>query len=108
MDSLSRHIRGVSAALLAALFICSAGCGGIAYSHTILKANKAFAQAKVNNAEEYAPYEYTYAVEHAKKAKEEVAHADVQMAYEFAKVAEEYAIKPKDIARKQKMEEGRD
>ncbi len=108
MDSLSRYIRGASSILLVTLLICTSGCGGIAYSHTIMKANKAIAQARVNNAEEYAPYEYTYAVEHQKKAKEEVSHADYQMAYEFAKVAEEYAIKAKDIARKMKMEEGRD
>ena len=108
MDSLSRHIRGASLVLILALAIAGVGCGGIAYSHTILKANKALAQAKVNNAEEYAPYEYTFAVEHAKKAKIEVAHADYQQAYECAKIAEEYAIKAKEIARKMKMEEGRD
>jgi hypothetical protein len=108
MDSVARHIRGVSLVLFAVFVLTSGGCGGIAYSHTIMQANKALAQAKVNNAEEYAPYEYTYAVQHANKAKQEVAHADYQLAYECAKVAVEYAIKAKDIARKLKMEAGRD
>ncbi len=77
------------------------------YGHWMLKANKAIAQAKVNDAEEFAPYEYTYAVEHQKKAKEEVGYADFQAAIEYAKVATEYGLKAKEIARKQKMEAGR-
>jgi hypothetical protein len=108
MDSLPRHIRGLSGVLLVGLVLAGSGCTGIAYAHTIIQADKALAQAEVNNAEEYAPYEYTYAKEHARKAKEEVAHADYQMAFEFAKEAEEYALKAKEIARKQKMEAGRD
>jgi len=100
--------KALLAILIAVLAGGSTGCGFFIYSHRILKTNKAIAQAKVNKAEEYAPYEWTYAVEHAKKAKEEVAHSDYQAAIELAKDAEKKAVKAKEIARKLKMEAGRE
>jgi hypothetical protein len=109
MDTIPGKIRrALALALLGCVLAGTTGCGWFIYTHRILKANKAIAQAKVNNAEEFAPYEYTYAVEHNKKAKEEVAHSDYQAALRYAKVAEEFALKAKEIARKQKMEAGRD
>jgi hypothetical protein len=109
METKTWNFRRVLALMLVGVFAAgTTGCGFFLYSHRMLKANKAIAQAEVNNAEEYAPYEYTYAVEHAKKAKEEVGHADYQAAWEYAKEAETYGMKAKEIARKQKMEAGRE
>lgn len=109
MDTIAGKIRKLLVMLLLGGTIAgTTGCGWFIYTHRILKANKAIAQAEVNNAEEYAPYEYTCAVEHNKKAKEEVAHADYQMALRYAKEAEKFALKAKEIARKQKMEAGRE
>jgi len=99
--------RGIALLLVVGTVLVTMGCGTFGFTHRILKANKALAQAEVEDAEKYAPYEYTYAVEFQKKAKEEMGYADYQAAMEYAKIAEEYALKAKEIARKAKMEEGR-
>lgn len=90
-----------------AVGLCVASCGAIEYSAVILGAHGAIAEAEVANAEELAPYEYTYAVEHLRKAREEVGQADYQAAVQMARAAREYARKARDIAVQRRREEGR-
>jgi hypothetical protein len=85
----------------------ASGCGPIEYSAVILGAHEAIAEAEVAGAEEMAPYEYTYAVEHLRKAREEVGQADYQGAVDMARLAREYARKAREIAVQHRREEGR-
>lgn len=54
-----------------------------------------------------APYEYTFAMEHLRKAREEVGRADYQAAAEMARLARDYARKARDIAMQLRREAGR-
>jgi len=54
-----------------------------------------------------APYEYTYAMEHLRKAREEVGQADYQAAVEMARLARDYARKARDMAAELRREAGR-
>ena len=56
------------------------------------------AGAKAANAETYAPFEYTAAVEYLHKAREEEGYADHQAAVHFGKLAQQHADKAKKIA----------
>jgi hypothetical protein len=97
------------------------GCGAIEYSVVILQAHAAVAEAEVAGAgpaeegEEchegvdcwLAPYEYTFAVEHLRKASEEVGQADYQAAVEMAREARDFARKARDMAAQLRREAGR-
>jgi hypothetical protein len=97
------------------------GCGAIEYSVYILQAHEAVAEAEVAGAgpapegEEcqegvscwLAPYEYTFALEHLRKAKEEVGQADYQAAVEMARAARDFARKARDMAAQLRREAGR-
>jgi hypothetical protein len=97
------------------------GCGAIEYSVYILQAHEAIAEAEVAGAgpapegEEcqegvscwLAPYEYTFAMEHLRKAKEEVGQADYQAAVEMARAARDFARKARDMAAQLRREAGR-
>lgn len=93
--------------LIISLILFCFSCGPIEYSAVILGANEAIAEAEENNAMELAPYEYWYAHEHLKKAREEVGYSEFQVASDYARIASEYAIKARDIAIKRKRERGR-
>ena len=93
--------------IIAAILIGTLSCGPIEYSAIILGANEALAEAEENGAKELAPYEYWYAHEHLRKAREEVGYSDFQAAAECARVAREYAKKARDIALRRKRERGR-
>lgn len=54
-----------------------------------------------------APYEYTYAMEHLRKAREEVGQADYQAAVDMARLARDYARKARDMAAELRREAGR-
>jgi len=98
-----------------------AGCGAIEYSVVILQAHEAIAEAEVAGAGPLedredcregvdcwlAPYEYTFAVEHLRKAREEVGQADYQAAVELARAARDTARKARDIAVQLRREAGR-
>ena len=100
----------------------SVGCGAIEYSVYILQAHEAIAEAEVAGAgpadegvegEEgvscwLAPYEYTYALEHLRKAREEVGQADYQAAVDMARAARDFARKARDMAAQLRREAGRD
>jgi hypothetical protein len=99
----------------------AAGCGAIEYSVYILQAHEAVAEAEVAGAGPadegqechegvdcwLAPYEYTYALEHLRKAREEVGQADYQAAVEMARAARDFARKARDMAAQLRREAGR-
>ena len=62
------------------------------------KAAGAVAAAKQANAEQYAPYEYTAAVEYLHKAREEAGYAEYQVAIAYGRRAEELATRARAIA----------
>jgi len=96
-------------------------CGAIDYSVAILQAHEAIAEAEVAGAgpapegEEcregvdcwLAPYEFTYAQEHLRKAREEVGLADYQAAVDMAHLARDFARKARDMAAQLRREAGR-
>lgn len=101
MKGLWRH----PAVLLAwTLFV---GCAPTLYTVHILPAARAVEQAQEAGAEELAPYEYHYANEHLRQAREEAGGASYQDALNHAKIAEEYGEKALDLARRRRREEGR-
>jgi hypothetical protein len=106
------------------LVLGSAACGPIEYSVYILQAHEAIAEAEVSgagpapegvecSAEQegiacwLAPYEYTYALEHLRKAREEVGQADYQAAVDMARIARDFARKARDMAVQIRREAGR-
>ena len=108
---------------LAGMAALSLDCGAIDYSVAILQAHEAIAEAEVAGAgpapegeegecEEgvdcwLAPYEYTYAQEHLRKAREEVGQADYQAAVDMAHLARDFARKARDMAAQLRREAGR-
>jgi len=76
-----------------------AGCGPVQYLGTVTQtASSAVAAARSANAEKYAPYEYTSAVEYLHKAREEEGYADHEAAVKFGRLATQFASKAKEIA----------
>ena len=75
------------------------GCGPIEYVNQVTrKADSAVAGAKAVQADKYAPYYYTLAVEYLHKAREEASYADYQAANRFGRAATEAAVKAKELA----------
>jgi hypothetical protein len=57
------------------------GCGPVTYINEVTrKASSDVEAARAAQADQYAPYYYTLAVEYLRKAREEAAHADFQAA----------------------------
>lgn len=84
---------------MTAIVLVTAGCGPVQYIGTVTQsAATEVAAAKAANADKYAPYEYTSAVENLHKAREEEGYADHQAAVRFGKLAAEQAKKAKQIA----------
>lgn len=76
------------------------GCGPVEYLNQVSgKASGAVAAAKRENAERFAPYEYTTAVEYLHKAREEGGYAEYQNAIAYGRHAEEMAIRARALAR---------
>jgi hypothetical protein len=74
-------------------------CGPVQYISTVTQgAAASVAAAKAANAETYAPYEYTAAVEYLHKAREEEGYADHQAAVRFGRLAQRHADKARQIA----------
>lgn len=101
MKGLWRHPAVI---LLWTLFV---GCAPTLYTVHILPAARAVQQAEEAGAAELAPYEYHYANEHLRQAREEAGDAFYQDALGHAKIAEEYGEKALDLARRRRREEGR-
>jgi len=69
-----------------------------------LKASSSVEAAKAVNADKYAPYYYTRAVEYFHRAKHEAAHSDYQAANRFG----ELSYKAADMAKKVAVQRARD
>ena len=88
----------VVAGLLAGLFALG-GCGPVEYvSQVTRKASSEVAAARSVDAEKWAPYHYTRAVEYLEKAHEEASRADYQAANRFGRKSHESAVKAKELS----------
>lgn len=99
--------RALRKSLLVVAVVLLGGCGPVEYTAVILDASQALAEARTADAHVNAPYEYYYAKEHIRKAREEAGYADYQAAIELGRTAEEYATKARDISRNRRREMGR-
>lgn len=82
------HVRAWIAA------VALAGCGPIVYVNEVSRgASSAVDDARSVEAEKYAPYWWTRAVEYLHKARELAGHADFQGANRFGRLAREAADK---------------
>lgn len=88
-------MRGV----LGALVFVLVGCGPIEYVNQVTrKADSAVEAARAVEADKYAPYYYTLALEYLHKAREEASYADYQAANRFGRAAAKAAIKAKELS----------
>lgn len=82
-----------------AVLALAGACGPVQYITQVSKgASAEVAAAKSANADKYAPYEYTSAVEYLHKAREEEGYADHAAAVHFGKIAQDMAQKAREIA----------
>ncbi len=93
--------------LCVVLWTALVGCGPTVYTVHILPASRAVHQAEEADAQSHAPYEYYYAQAHLEKARAEAGEAAYQDAIRHAKVAEEFGLKARDLARRRMREAGR-
>ncbi len=84
-----------SGTMLRWLFVLAiAGCGPITYVNEVTRhAADQVGEARAAEADKYAPYYWTRAVEYYNKARELAAHADFQGANQFGRLASEAAEK---------------
>jgi hypothetical protein len=114
MRSRESHGHGRGSRLEALARLCAAvallflsACGPALYVVNFIPATRAVEQARESGASDHAPYEYHYANEHLRKAREEAAEAAYEDAVRYADVAEEYGTKARDLARRRMREMGR-
>ena len=85
--------------VLSVTVVCGTACGPVQYITQVSQtASGELAAAKAANADKYAPYEYTSAVEYLHKAREEEGYADHEAAVHFGKIAADMASKAREIA----------
>jgi hypothetical protein len=85
---------------LALGFLLSLGCGPIVYVRDVSpRAAAALNQAKADQAEQYAPYEYTKASLYYDKAREEAGHAYFQNAVDWGRRSQDCSIRASALAR---------
>ncbi len=89
------------AALIGCLSIAvtASGCGPVLYMVNLSGAQHAVEEARQAGGPQRAAYEYHYAVEHLRKAREFAGTAEYQDAMDMASVAEDYGNRARDIAR---------
>ncbi len=63
------------------------GCGVVRSTSALVDARHAYEAAKLVDAEDLAPYEFTLGVEYLRKAKEEAGYSDYQTAEKLARRA---------------------
>jgi hypothetical protein len=85
-------------AVVAGVSVC--GCGGVLYSVRLAQASDALMRAEQLGASARAPYEYNYALEHLRKAREEAARADYGDAERLADRAYDYANRAVQLAQR--------
>ena len=91
---------------LGSLLLGSVGCGNAIYVMQVNSASSRVEEARELGAEQLAPYDYYYAEEHLKKARQEAAEADYGDAIKLASSAEEHAAKAAKLAREAKQGKG--
>lgn len=84
-------------ALVCGLF--ALGCGNTLYAIQMTEASAKLEEARELGAEQYAPYEYWFAVQHLDKAQTEASEADYSDAVKLAAIGEEYADKAIQLSR---------
>ncbi len=89
------------------LWTLAAGCGPTFYTIHLLPASRSVHEAEEAGAAEHAPYEYYYAEAHLQETLEEAGEAEYQDAIRHAKIAEEFAVKARDLARRNMRGQGR-
>jgi hypothetical protein len=98
---LSVTVRAVTRIIARIMLFLAAvcGCGPIEYMNQVTRrAATAVEAAKAVNADKWAPYEYTCAVEYLHKAREEEAQASHQSAIAFGHKAEDNAEKARQLS----------
>ena len=80
------------------LAVTLAGCGGFVYSIRLREASAKLEEARELNAQELAPYEFYYAEQHLRKARE---------AMNFASTCTEYAERAIELSREAHRGAGR-
>ncbi len=89
----------MKAIVLAALLLAAAGCGPVTYINQVTrKAANDVEAARAAQADQYAPYHYTLAVEYLRKAREEAAHSDFQTANRLGRLASAAARKAVELS----------
>jgi hypothetical protein len=91
---------------LAGLLLGAEGCGNAVYAIEANSAARRVEEARQLGAEQLAPYNFYYAEEHLKKAREEASQADYGDAIKLASAAEEHAAKAVKLAREAKKHGG--
>jgi hypothetical protein len=82
--------------LVAALVV---GCGPVTYINQVTrKASTDVEAARAAQADQYAPYYFTLAVEYLRKAREEAAHADFQSANRLGRMASRAARRAVELS----------
>jgi hypothetical protein len=95
----ARSRSGRALVCAAAFGVVAAGCGNAIYAVQVNNASQKLEEARELGAEQYAAYEYWYAVEHIEKAESEASEADYGDAIDLATIGEEYADKAIQLAR---------
>lgn len=76
-----------------------AGCGPVTYINEVTrKASTDVEAARAAQADQYAPYYYTLAVEYLRKAREEAAHADFEAASRLGRMASKAARRAVELS----------
>lgn len=91
--------RVVVLGVVAAFPLTLGACGNTLYAVQVNAASSKLEEAHELGAEEYAPYEYWFAVEHLDKAQTEASEGDYSDAVELAEIGEQYAEKAIQLAR---------
>ena len=86
--------------LCAVAMLAATGCGGVWYSLRIVQASDALARAEQLGAAARAPYEYHYALEHLRKAREQASRSEYGMAEHLADTAHVYANRAVQLAQR--------
>lgn len=85
--------------IVGCLSLVAGGCGPVLYAVNLSGAQHAVEAARQAGAPQRAAYEYHYALEHLRKAREFAGTAEYQDAMDMASVAEEYGNRARELAR---------